>query len=198
MKRIKLFTACAIGVLGVSSSFAAVSVPTGWYLEGNLGQSKVSNTSYGSGTSADDSGFGWNADLGFKFMPFFGLELGYTHYDTTEVKSGGTQFANDKHFSYDLAAKGILPISDSGVELFAKLGVARIKSHLVTTDGAVASTVSGYNPGTFTDTGLYMGLGGGYAFTPNIFGQLQWARAKGDSHTGNLDLYSLGITYTFC
>jgi OOP family OmpA-OmpF porin len=202
MKKMKQLACVVVGVasLGVlSSAFAVPPVPTGWYVEGNAGQSKSSNKNYGTGSSSSNTGFGWSGFAGFKFMPFFGAEVGYTGYNEATIKdSSGTQAGKDNHYSYEASAKGILPVSDTGVELFAKLGIARLRSHVTTTNTTAASLISNFQTGTNTGTGLYMGVGGDYYFTPNIAANLQWARAKGNSNTGNLDLYSAGLSYIFC
>ena len=200
MKGIKLLALAVTSLAAISSAtlaLAAVSAPAGWYLDGNLGVSRAQNKNYGVNTKSSTQGIGWGFDVGFKFMPYFGLEAGYTNYAVTQVKNlAGTKVATDSHFSYDLTTKGILPISDSGVELFAKVGVARLYSHTVITNGTAASGL-GIPAGKKSATGLYLGVGGDYAFTPAISMTLEWNRAKGTSATGNLDLYSVGVNYTF-
>ena len=79
-----------------------------------------SNTHYNSATGG--SIFGGNANVGYKFMPFFAAEVGYTAYANTEVKNGtGAKAGHVRSYSYDLAGKGIIPIGGSGFEAFAKL-----------------------------------------------------------------------------
>ncbi len=179
-------------------SWADIPLPNGWYLEGNVGVSPSGNGDYGPGIKTSGSGAGFNANGGFRFMPYFALEVGYTKYAGSEGKYNGTQVVADTRYSYDVAGKGILPLNDTGVELFAKLGVARMSSKVTERNNAfvTANNVS-VDTGTHTDTGYYFGLGGDYNFTPNLAANLQWQRAKGDSRIGNLDLYSLGMTYTF-
>ncbi len=195
MKRIKLVAVTALSVAaiaGATSSFAAMSLPMGWYVDGNVGSTKTSNTNYGSGISTSSSGLGWNANVGYKFMPYFAGEIGYTKYANAKGKLNGVSVVRDNHYSYDIAGKGILPIADSGADLFAKLGFARLNSHVTATSSGVSA-----NTGSHSASGLYIGLGGDYNFTPNLAGIIQWARAKGNTSTGNLDLYSVGIGYTF-
>jgi len=176
-------------------ALAVMSVPNGWYIEGNAGSSHISNTDYPGSSSS--SGIGGNGNIGYKFMPYAAAELGYTRYAGTSIKgSEGTKAANVKHFSYDLAARGILPISDSGVEAFAKLGVQRISSHVSLVDDEVAGEL-GLGGGTHSSTGLYMGVGGQIYFTPEFAAVAQWQRAQGSSSSGTEDLYSLGLAFIF-
>jgi OmpA-OmpF porin, OOP family len=175
---------------------AAMALPTGWYLEGNGGSSRISSVNYGSGLSNTSSGFGWNVNGGYKFMPYVAAEIGYTRYAQTKVRSAGTNVANDNHYSYYFAGKGILPLSDSGIDLFAKLGLGRLNSHVIITNPSIVNA-NNVNAGSRAVIGAYFGVGGDYSFTPNLALNAQWNRQKGSSTTGNLDLYSLGLTYTF-
>lgn len=193
-----------IGLVGIITAFTSLSafavtpLPLGWYAEGNIGATNVSNTNYGSGTSIQKSGVGYNVNLGYKFMPFFGLEIGGTKYANLRIKTAGTQIAKATNWSLDLAAKGILPVAESGFELFAKLGMARIFNNVSWTNQAYANSQGvSVNTGKHNSTGLYIGLGGEYYFTPNIAVVGQWARSKGSNTTGNLDLYSIGASYLF-
>ena len=191
IKHITLAAACLI----TSTAFAVQPIPTGWYLEGNIGKSKTHDVNYGTGLSVSNSGLGWNINGGFKFIPYFAAEVGYTRYSDTTVKSGGTTVAKtDGAYAYDIAGKAILPVYDSGFELFAKLGLASIHTH--TTASTVVSGVT-VNTGTDTDTAPYYGVGGEYYFTMNFAGNLQWQRSAGNNSTGKLDLYSLGLSYLF-
>jgi hypothetical protein len=191
-----LFTAMT---MAVSASFAAVPVPFGWYLEGNVGLTQVSNTNYGSNTATSSSGAAWNVNGGYKFSPFFGGEVGYTRYAATKIKtSGGSGYgAKDNHYAIDIAGKGILPIGDTGAEFFAKIGASWIQSRVSITNTTAAQSLTGLQTGNNNATNLYLGFGGEYAVTPNMPISLQWARSKGNNTTGALDLYSLGVAYIF-
>jgi hypothetical protein len=173
-----------------------MSVPNGWYLEGNAGSSHLSNKSYGAG-NASSSGIGGNANIGYKFMPFMGLEIGYSRYQNTKIKApDGTKAGEDKHYSYDIAARGILPLADSGVELFAKLGAQRIVSHVSLVDNTAANQI-GLASSQHSSTGLYMGVGGQYYFWPELAVVAQWQRAQGSSSSGTEDLFGVGLSFIF-
>lgn len=176
-------------------SSASSSIPDGWYLEGLVGATHLSDKSYPGSSST--SGAGGNINLGYKFMPFFSAELGYTQYADTNIKDQfGTKAGTDKHRTYDIAGKGILPISTSGFEMFAKLGVQRTTSKISTADPTAASNIS-LTGTSHSDTSLYLGAGAQYYFIPELAGVLEWARAQNNSKTGTLDLYSAGLSFIF-
>ncbi len=179
--------------LGASALAGGMSVPYGWYLEGNAGSSHLSNISFPGSSSS--SGWGGNANLGYKFMPYFAMEVGYTQYANSSIKdNNGTKAASVKHYSYDLAGRGILPIAASGFELFAKLGVQRIDSKYSIQDANAAQQL-GISSSQHNTTGLYLGAGGQYYVMPELAINTQWQRAKGNSNTGTEDLYSVGFSF---
>jgi len=174
-------------------AFATMSVPDGWYIEGNVGSTRLSNKSF-SPASASSSGVGGNLNIGYKFMPYLGAEIGYTRYANTSIKYLGTKVASVKYYSYDIAAKGILPITNTGFEPFAKLGVERLNAHASVTNGAAANNIS-LSSSQHSSTGLYFGLGVQYYFMPEFAAVAQWQRASGSSSTGTMDLFSLGLSF---
>jgi hypothetical protein len=201
IERIKKIAALASSIILTTttfSAFAAIPIPTGWYVEGNIGEPSVNNVTYASNTSDSMSGIGWNINVGYKFMPFFALEGGYTDYGTANSDFSNTTVAKTTSQSYDLAGKVMLPIQNSGFEFLAKLGIGRTKSHTVNQDTGFA-TANGItvNAGTNNSTSLFYGLGGEYAFSPEMLVNAQWMRSDGGSTTGNLDLYSVGVAYLF-
>lgn len=195
MKRI-LWTAVTIASLGImNSALAAVQLPMGWYLEGNVGASRLSNVNLGN-VSQNSSSVAYGVNAGYKFMPFFATEGGGIKYaNITAKNNAGVNVASDKIYSINLAGKGIWPISP-GFELFAKLGVAYLHSHLKITNSSAAYGL-GIPSGTHTKTGAYLGVGADYSYLPNVPIILQWTRARGDNATGTLDFYSIGVAYIF-
>ncbi len=198
MKKIKiaLITMSMTSIGALTSAYAVAPLPTGWYVEANAGGSRISNASYAAGSSLSSSGLGWNINGGYKFIPFFTAEAGYTQYANTSAKIAGTKVATATSYSYDIAGKALLPIGDTGAELFAKLGAARLHSNVKSTTFATNNGI-GVNTGTSNATGYYFGLGADYSFLPSAAVNAQWQRAKGNSTTGNMDLYSLGVSYLF-
>ena len=197
MKKI-IFIVASLAVAGVVTSVqAAVSVPYGWYLEANLGKSVSSDKSLPG--SVKHTGLGESANFGYKFSTYVAGEVGYTHYANTRIQApNGANVAKDRHYSYDLAGKLMLPIGTSGIEVFGKAGVGRLNSNVTVTNAALAAS-SGYafNSGTHSANGLLLGAGADYAIIPNLLVNAQWVRQQGSRNTGDMDLYSLGLAYIF-
>lgn len=197
MKGIKLIALTIASFSFSTSAMSGILLPTAWYLEGNVGISKPSSVDYGTGSSATTTGPGFSVIGGYKFMPFFAAEVGYTKYADAKIKnSSDVEAGKDKHYALDIAGKGILPITNTCVSLFAKLGVSQIRSSVSISNQAAASSI-GLSSGSHKATGVYIGTGADYSVTPNFPINIQWARSVGSSTTGNLDLYSIGIAYLF-
>jgi hypothetical protein len=185
-------------LLLASSAYAVTSIPNGWYLEGNAGITKQNDKSYGTGSNTNSSGIGANINLGYKFMPFMALEAGYTRYSDTTVKNNaGVKAFRDRHYTADIAVKGILPVASSGFEAFAKLGYHRTKSDINIDDSAAAAAL-GYTKQTGRfGKGAYIGLGGQYYFMPELAMVVQWQRAKSNSSIGTMNFFSAGLSFIF-
>lgn len=195
IKKIILSTA-ALSLSALAS--AVVPMPVGWYLEGNLGTSRITNVSYAPNTSISTSGLGWNINAGYKFIPYFGAEVGYTSYANGTINFNGTKVGKDQAQAVDLAGKAILPIQDTGAEISAKIGIARSKSQVTVSNAPLlAASGESLNTGNHRSTDLYYGLGAAYYFIPSAAINAQWNRVTGNNKTGNLDLMSLGVTYLF-
>lgn len=178
-----------------SSVYAINSVPMGWYLGANAGSTSVSNVSYPGSTST--SGTGLSGDLGYKFMPYFAMEFGYTYYANGVIKNSlGNKAGTVKNYSYDIAGKGIWPIMDSGVELFAKLGAARVSANTTINSQTAANSI-GLSQMSKSATGAYFGGGAAYYMMPELALTAEWMRAEGNNQTGNLDLLSAGLEFIF-
>lgn len=192
MKRILLLLITLLSL----SQYAIASVPVGWYVEGDIGGSRVSSANLGTGTSNKNSGVAFGLNAGYKFMPFFSAEIGGIKYANVNINApSGTQAATDKVYSVDLAGKGIWPVS-AAFDLFAKLGVAYIHSD-ITIKNATAATGLGIPKGTNSNTNAFFGIGAEYFYTPNFPIVLQWTRARGNNTVGVWDFYSIGLGYVF-
>jgi OOP family OmpA-OmpF porin len=185
--------ACLSYVLPAVADVEGMSVPEGWYIEANGGSSKLSGKSYPGSTNK--SGIGGNVNFGYKFIPYFAVEIGGSRYANTTIKnSAGVKIGTDYHYSYDLALRGILPAGTTGLEAFAKVGVGRIVSNIDRSNNVSSATLSS---SSHSVTGLYLGVGGQYYFMPELAANIQWQRAQGNSSTGTQDLYSVGLSFLF-
>lgn len=196
LKRKILSAVCGLAAIAAAApALAVMSVPFGWYLEGNVGSSHLSNVSY-SGSSSS-SGIGGSGFLGYKFMPYLAMEAGYTQYANSSIKDNtDTKAASVKHYSYGLAGRGILPIADSGFELFGKVGVQRINAKTSISNETAANNL-GISSSQHNTTGLLVGAGAQYYMMPELAVNGQWQRAQGNSNTGTEDLFSVGLSFIF-
>lgn len=182
-------------VCAAEQALAVMSASDGWYLEANAGSAQSTNTPNHGSTST--SGIGGSADIGYKFLPYVAAEIGYTQYPNSSYKnSAGTKAATGKNYSYDIAARGILPISNSGFELFAKLGAGRLNQHYSINNQTAANQI-GISNSQHSATGLYLGAGVQYYFMPEFAINTQWAQQQGNNSTGNYNLFSGGLSFIF-
>lgn len=190
-----LITVLSTMAIGIAAApvFAGMSAPMGWYVEGNGGSSSMTGKHYPG--SASSSGIGASASLGYKFMPYVAAEVEYTQYANTSVKTGiGTKAGTEKHYSYGLVGKGILPIYTTGIEAFAKLGIAKINSKMSVNNQIAAGTL-GLSSSNHTAVGAYFGGGLQYYLMPELAVNVQWERSNGNSNTGTGSLLSAGASF---
>lgn len=193
---LKPFTRLIFPIIAIFSlpAFAVNSYPCGLYFEINYGASEVNDKTYPANYEIEDNnGPGWNVNAGYKFLPFLGVDLGYTRYDDTELEieeeDGSEVDAADHHYSVNLALKGILPFLNTGVELFGKVGAAWAYSEVDIDDDASDDNDSNSN----SHVGLYVGAGADYVIAHELSVNVQWMRAYGGDEVGTLNLLSAGI-----
>lgn len=181
-----------VALLG-TPSFAAMSMPCGWFIEGGWGSSHQHSANYPGYSST--SGSGVTANVGYKFMPFFALQANYTTYADAKIKDQfGTKAGTDSHYSYGLVGKGMVPLAATGVEAFGLLGISRINSHITVQNGNAAANIGLVNS-HHNANGLFLGVGAQYYFIPEVGIVGQWTRAQGSNSTGDLDLFSIGLNW---
>ena len=194
----KLFAALinAAALLSISTTFAATSLSSGWYLDGTVGSSKQEDYT-NSGLSTNTTGLAGSMAMGYKFMPFIAAEVGVSQYALNRLQNSSETVIKVRTRSYYLAAKGIVPIANSGFEPFAKVGISRLTADPQVVDQTAANAVNARTSNA-SATGFYMGAGAQYYFLPELAVIAEWARANGSSSsTGNMDLYSIGLSYIF-
>jgi OOP family OmpA-OmpF porin len=117
--------------IAIAAGFAAAPVlAQSWYLgagigRGNLNMSGTELTGLNN-AQIDDSDTTYTLRTGFRFNPYFALELGY--YDlgqyTFSGRSGTVNVTGSaKAKSYGLSAVGILPLAEQ-FELYGRVGIA--------------------------------------------------------------------------
>jgi OOP family OmpA-OmpF porin len=190
---------------GVSTAFAQ-SVQRPWYIEGNVGWTKMDmdgaeiNRQFGrqgalTSSSFNDEDTGWGLTLGYKFSRNWAIEGGYV--DFGKFKYSGTTFApipgsfsgDFKASAWSLAGVGTLPL-EKNFSLYGKLGLHYSEAKLSTS--SVGTPLSG---GKSNDTGMVFGLGATYDFTPVVYGKFGWdryLRVGDDQKTGRGDIDYVG------
>jgi hypothetical protein len=196
-KQLCVLACSTAALLIMKTANAAMPLPSGWYLEGNVGRSQQSDKSFPG--NVKNTGFGWNVDAGYKFTEYVSGEVGFTHYAQTRIRApNGSTVATDQVFSYDLAGKLTLPVATTGLNIFGKAGISRINSYTEIQDPAAVNANKYYfNTGLHTHTCPYFGAGAEFGILNNLLVNTQWMRAKGTNQTGDVDLYSVGLAYIF-
>jgi hypothetical protein len=179
------------------SVYAEAPLPKGWYAEGNVGYSNVTGKTYPTISTVRRTGVGWSAFGGYKFTPYVAAEGGYTGYKFTQLRNSvGTTIAKDSHYVVDVTSKIMLPVYETGINLFGKLGVAFIYSKVGSINaGAAAVDNSSIGSSSSSVMGFYWGGGAEYFFTCNLAANVQYAKAQGNSNTGSPSLLSAGLSF---
>lgn len=212
MKRV-LGTLGLVALAAINSPFA-VADDSGWYVGGNVGQSRaeidnerITGNLLGAGfttTSITDD----NRDIaykifgGYQFNRNFALEGGYFDLgkfgftSTTATPSAGTLSGNIKLRGLNLDAVGMLPVTDK-FSAFGRVGVnyAQARDDFSST-GAVPALANA-RPSK-SDTNYKFGLGIQYAFNESLAMRAEAERYRIDDAVGNkgdIDLYSVGLVY---
>lgn len=182
------FVAMAILAVAQTASIGAAlaqdrDVTTGFYVGGGLNQSRFDTDNF-SVSDIDDEDNSWKAIAGFRFNPNFALEANYIDFGKATSPSlaiGGPFGAEADAFA--LYAVGLWPIGS--LDLYAKVGAAQINAK-----GRVAAVL-------FKDDATEFAYGAGLQYR---WGALA-ARAEYEKYDtdviGDLDLITVGLTYTF-
>lgn len=140
------------------------------YAGGFAGLTNYTGTSYYSdGSTASSStqsgAIGFMGQVGVMLNQYFGVEVGYARFGnlTTTYRSGGRKTQENDYFTAPMVnIKGVFPFGN-GFNLFGKIGFSSIRAH---------SNISDFNGKQYS--GLNLGLGLGYYFTPNVEGTFEY------------------------
>lgn len=144
----------------------------------------------------------YRLSFGYQFNRYFAAELGYRHFNNTNINvfipNAYSATASSKERAYDLVGKGILPLTTQ-LSAYGKLGMAYVKAnsqgYATTTSPYTAFTTSYSN--TLEPT---FSLGLSYALKPNVPVDFSWNRIQklgGNSAAPSSDFYALGVSYYF-
>ena len=142
---------------------------------------------------------------GYHFNRNLAFEAAYEKMDGFEINARFTDGSGSAKVELEatttlLTGVGAFPF-DSGITLFAKLGMARTtsKATCTCTGTGTMSNCSNDVGGSEKEWDPAYGLGVSYDFTKNIAARIEWERIKdsGDRDNIGLDLTTLGVQYNF-
>ena len=214
MKLSRLSEMLGLAVLAALASQCAVAEDGGWYIGGNVGQSRakiddarIAAQLRGAGL-ATSSIFDNNRDTGYKLFagyrisPTFAIEGGYFNlgrfgYLATTVPAG-TLSGNIKLQGLNLDGVATLPVTDQ-LSVFGRLGLnyAQARDSFSST-GAVLAPANP-NPGK-SQLNYKFGAGLQYDFTQALGMRLEAERYRINDAVGSkgdIDLVSIGLVYRF-
>lgn len=174
--------AAAFAAAGTAQAQLASTPNSGYYIGGNVGQSHLKDDSP-LGANTDRSDTGYKVYGGYQFNPNVALELGYTGLGKFEAPSGDV-----KARALYLDAVGTLPLAPQWSAL-GRIGVVDTEAK-VSGNGLTVKD---------RDTGLKVGAGLQYDFSPTTALRGEWERYRVgmDSVRTNVDQYSLGVVVKF-
>lgn len=208
MKKVTL----AVAALALSASVSAFAANTGTYLGLGLGASRLNtpnlNPNY-SGVSykQDRGGLGERFFAGYNFNQYVGAEMGFANYAqskyTFSVPGAGVQ-AKYNMKALDLVAKGYLPVSNSGFNVYALGGIALVSSNVkISETGDAVSSLDSSNT-TTRKVRPVVGLGTSYDINSNVTTALEYSHIQGTGNVKtsnkaipNADMISLNVSYNF-
>ncbi|TMH91243.1 MAG: hypothetical protein E6H44_06340 [Betaproteobacteria bacterium] len=174
-------------------SMAQARGETGWYLGGNIGQSKVKDGCSGlggTGISCDDKDTAFKILGGYNINRNFAAELGYT--DFGKAKASGLGLTDEfKATAWELSGIGSYPVANQ-FSVFGRLG-------LYFADAKENTNFVGNFKHTNND--LTYGFGVRYDFSREVGVRGEWQRYSkvggGDIGKSDVDVISVGVVWNF-
>ena len=206
----------AVSVLGVSSlgMVAANATTNGIYVVGQAGyaathmKDKIALYPVAGLKPMPNGGIAGRLGIGYQFNPNLAVELGYLQLPTLKTTTPGGTIPSGawlipgtetlKQNAIDVAAKGILPITDK-FNAYAKLGVAYLTSTVTSKFNGIKGNQNEYFNIAKHKFAPEVGLGVSYNVTNNVFVDTSWTHIQpmGKSRPGNVDFAAVGIGYSF-
>lgn len=215
MKRVvkTLGTMGLVGCAAMNSPFA-IAEDAGWYIGGNVGQSRATIddaritaqlVGIGPATIVDDNrDTGYKLFGGYQLSENFAIEGGYFdlgqfgYTATIPAPTAGTLTGKIKLKGVYVDAVGIMPITEQ-FSVFGRLGLNYAQARDNFTNTGLVPVPANPNPSQ-NGTNYKFGMGLQYNFTPAFGMRLEAERYRIDDAVGNkgdVDLISLGLIYRF-
>lgn len=178
--------ACAVGATAAASDFN----PAGIYIGAGIGQSNVRNDGYYSNDYYDFNRreTAWQLTAGVRPISPLGLEYDYIRFGSPNGYDGAFYNNGDNTNAHALFAVGYLPLPLPLVDIYGKLGVARLQTSTTVYGSLDPLYVSS------TNTDLAYGIGAQLKFS-NLAVRAEYERVS--DRAGNPDLLAVGVTWTF-
>lgn len=213
MKSLHASKVSGLLVLAVVACPFAIAEDAGWYLGGNIGQSraqiddkKISNALLGGGFTStsihdDERDMGYKLFGGYQFNRYFALEGGYFNLGKFNFRADtvptGSLRGDIELQGANFDAVGLLPFTDK-LSAFGRVGVNYAEAE-DSFRGSGAVVVSDRSS-TERKTNYKYGAGLQYAFTDAVAMRVEAERyrvndARGEK--GDVDLFSVGLLYRF-
>ncbi len=193
----RIITSSVLGISALSMVAANATTP-GVYVNGELGYAHTKNKFVKPFPSKDtkyQGGLIGRLSAGYQFSPYWAIETGYLQ--LAKQKSSplvNTLAANDptlKQHAFDVAGKGILPISDK-FNIYAKAGMAYLINNLYG-DKTIIAPIAKHS------WAPEAGVGMSYNITHNVFVDTSYTHIQpiGKNRPSNIDFATVGIGYSF-
>ena len=179
-------TACAAAGAATASDFN----PAGIYIGAGIGQSNVRNDGYYSNDYYDFNRreTAWQLTAGVRPISPLGVEYDYIRFGSPNGYYGSFYNNGDNTNAHALFAVGYLPLPLPLIDVYGKLGVARLQSSTTVYGSLDPLYVSS------TNTDLAFGVGAQLKFS-NLAVRAEYERVS--DRAGNPDLLAVGVTWTF-
>ena len=213
MKFIKAAGILSLAVVAAISSQLTLAEDAGWYIGGNLGQTRADIDEEGIARSLAENGFsgtlvhddsidkGYKLYGGYQFNRYFALEGGYFDlgkFDFTSTTSpAGTFNGSIKLRGVNVDLVGFVPITEK-LSAFGRAGLdyAQAKDSFSGTGFVHVLSPNAKE----SAANLKVGAGLQYAFTDKLAMRFEGERYRINDavgHKGDVDLISLGVVYRF-
>ncbi len=151
-------------------------------------------------TNLDDDGFAYQFLAGYRFLAFFAAEAGFVN--PANYPYSGTGFSegydiNGKLYSFYLAAKGIYPLQQAGIDLYALAGG-------MLTHSTVEITMDSNTIHSDTENSLdpLVGVGATFLLSKHVEAGIQYqyvpnVTVPDNRPSADLHMVSMGVIYKF-
>jgi predicted porin len=187
-----LAAALAVGSFCVIGPVSASDYnPAGIYVGAAVGQSNVRDDGYYSDNyyGFDHRDAAWQLTLGARPIPVLGVEYDYMNFGSPNGNYGSYYTSGNSNTTANaLFGVGYLPLPLPMIDVYGKLGVARLQANNTVFGPSVPFNQN------FTNTDLAYGIGSQVKFG-NLAVRAEYERIS-DSN-GDPDMLSVGVNFTF-